>query len=300
MAEFNNALDAFNAFLEKHHDIITEVASSASDVVSTTSTTTTTNKEQAMQRVQYNPDDFGGMPEPQCWADLRDCMNAGVNQVLLYGGSGIGKTFAGIAFGDVSRGFERLNCTEDMTTFNVGGGMIPQESGLLAWAKGAALRAWVKGSRLIIDEIDKAGGDVTAELLAFTDSLESASYVIPTTGEVFYPQPGFSVVMTSNIENPDELPPALVDRFRCAIHIDAPHPSALMQFPENQRMLAATLCSAPKNDRVTLRQMMHFNKLLAHPAFDAARAARLSFRPDIAEAIVINLMVGTLDPEFSL
>lgn len=293
MADNTTPLDEFNAFLEKHSEILIEAASSDTDVEATTT------QEQSMSRTEYNPDDFDGMPEPQCWKDLRDCMNAGITQFLLYGGSGIGKTFAGVAFGDVSRGFERLNCTEDMTTFNVGGGMIPQESGLLAWAKGAALRAWVNGSRLIIDEIDKAGGDVTAELLAFTDSLESASYVIPTTGEVFRPQPGFSVVMTSNIENPDELPPALVDRFRCAIHIDAPHPSALMQFPQSQRMLAATLCSAHKNDRITLRQMMYFNTLLAHDAFDAGRAARLAFRPDIAEAIVTNLMVGTLSPDFS-
>jgi hypothetical protein len=299
MADNNFNLEAFNSFLENQERFMAPVASPESGMAEPTATTTT-HKEQDMQRVQYDPDDFAGIPEPQCWKDVRDCLNAGVTQVLLYGGSGIGKTFAGITMGDVSRGVERLVCTEDMTTFNVGGGMIPNESGTLQWAKGAALRAWVNGSRLIIDEIDKAGGDVTAELLAFTDSLESASYIIPTTGETFYPQPGFSVVMTSNIENPDELPPALVDRFRCAIQIDAPHPSALMQFPQNQRMLAATLCSGPKNERVSLRQMMFFNQLLADPAFDLSRAARLAFTAKTAESIVSSLMVGTLTTEVNL
>ena len=289
-------------------DVINNEVSSApqaaevSELDSLTSTTESINnhKEVAVYSTTYNADDFGGIPEPQCWTDLRDCMNAGVDKVLLYGAPGIGKTFAGLFYGDVARGAERLTCTEDMTSFNVGGGMSIASDGSFVWQDGAALRAWKNGSRLIVDEIDKAGGDVFAELLAFTDTVDSASFTVLSTGEVFRPQPGFSVVMTSNIEHPDELPPALKDRFSCAIQINAPHPAALMRFPENQRMLAATLVSGKPGQRVSLRQMQLFNQLIKDSAFTIERAARIAFNDTMAAQIVQALQVGTLSVDASL
>lgn len=275
----------------------TDETSSTSDMASDVAQPYTTEVAMA---ATYNADDFGGIPEPQCWADVRDCFNAGVDKILLYGAPGIGKTYAGLFYGDVSRGAERLICTEDMTTADVGGCMLPTAEGGFAWHDGSALRAWKNGSRLIVDEIDKAGSDVFAQLLAFTDTVDSASFTVPSTGEIFRPQPGFSVVMTSNIEHPDELPAALKDRFSCAIHINAPHPAALMRYPENQRMLAAALVSGKPGQRVSLRQLQFFNQLLASNAFDMQRAARLAFSAHMADQIIQSLQIGTLSVDASL
>ena len=274
-----------------------EAVSSHTDVNATESTI----KEIKMERVKYDPEQYGGIPEPECWRDLRDIMNAGVNKLFLFGPPGIGKSFAGMYFGDVSRGVERMSCTEDMTSADVDGFMGINEQGTFDWRYGAASRAWINGSRLIIDEIDKAGSDVLAKLLAFTDSAMSARFVIVATGETIVPAPGFSVVMTSNITHIDELDsPALKDRFPAAIDINAPHPSALMQFPESQRMLAATLVSSRAgsgggyHQRVSLRKFEYFNQLLADEEFDLERAARLAFGTVLAEQIVRELRIGLL------
>jgi len=277
------------------------VPESVSTHTAVTAATTTPTKEYTMERISYNPDDFGGIPEPECWRDLRDIMNARVNKVFLSGPPGIGKSFAGMYFGDVSRGVERMSCTEDMTSADVDGFMGITKDGTFDWRYGAASRAWINGSRLIIDEIDKAGSDVLAKLLAFTDSAMSARFVIVATGETIVPAPGFSVVMTANITNIDELDSdALKDRFPAHIQINAPHPSALMQFPESQRMLAATLISSRAGNlngysqRVSLRKFEYFNQLLADEAFDLDRAAALAFGPQLAEQIVRDLRLGLL------
>jgi len=296
-------LNQTNGLLTKEDAVLNNNSSNeeASESISLATSEESTTKEVAMIST-YNAEDFGGIPEPKCWQDVRDCLNAGIDKMLLFGLPGIGKTYAGMFFGDVSRGVERLICTEDMTTAHVGGCVMPVGNGNFEWVDGVMLRGWKRGSRVIIDEIDKAGSDVAAELLAFTDTFDSASFTVYTTGEVFKPQPGFSVVMTSNIEHPEELPAALRDRFSCAIQINAPHPSALMRFPENQRMLAATLVAGKPGQRVSLRQMMYFNQLLASPtgAFSVERAAALAFSEAMATQIVASLRVATLSEEVSL
>jgi MoxR-like ATPase len=129
---------------------------------------------------------------------------------------------------------------------------------------GSALKAWegngVTGGRLVADEIDKAGGDVLATLLAFFDSPESASWEHPETGNIHRPRKGFSVVMTTNIENMRELPTALTDRFPVRIRIDAPHPQALERLSTDLRGIAVRMADAGK-ERISLRAFYAFDQL---------------------------------------
>ena len=176
---------------------------------------------------------------PECWKALEDCLNAGIDRVILYGPSGIGKTYAGMTLGKVEAGAFRLVCTEDMTNMDVTGGFMPNGKGGFMWLDGSALKAWkgngTEGGRLIVDEVDKASGDVFATLLAMLDSPESASFEHPETGEVIRPLGGFSAIMTTNIENMGELPTALADRFPIRIRINEPHPSALLRLSPDLR-----------------------------------------------------------------
>jgi MoxR-like ATPase len=231
---------------------------------------------------------------PECWQALEDCMNNGVDRVILYGPSGIGKTYAGLTIGNIDGGAHRLVCTEDMTNSDVTGAFMPNERGTFTWNYGSAVKAWegngIIGGRLIVDEVDKAGGDVFATLLSMLDSPESATWENPETGRVHRPRNGFSAIMTTNIENMEELPTALADRFPIRIRINAPHPDALLRLSADLRPYAVRMADAGER-RISLRAFMAFDKL--RNTLGAQRAAVLTFG-DRAEAIIDAIAIDKI------
>lgn len=229
---------------------------------------------------------------PECWQALEDCLTNGIDRVVLYGPSGIGKTYAGLNMGDTTGGAYRLVCTEDMTNMDVTGAFMPDGAGKFSWVAGSALKAWegngVVGGRLIVDEVDKASGDVFATLLAMLDSPESASWEHPETGRVHRPKVGFSAIMTTNVENMEELPTALADRFPIRIRINEPHPSALLALSPDLREYAVRMADAGPR-RISLRAFMAFDKL--RNGVGAEKASRIVFgsrAESILDAIAIN------------
>ena len=227
---------------------------------------------------------------PTCWKNLQQCIDSGVNRILLYGPPGTGKTYFGLKYGNVSAGAHRLICTEDMTNFDVTGGFMPGSDGF-QWLYGAGIKAWegdgVNGGRLVVDEIDKAGGDVFATLLSILDSEDSAEWKHPETGRIHRPRPGFSAVMTTNIEDMDELPVALVDRFPVQIRINEPHPDALAMLSHDLRSIARNLADAGPR-RVSLRAFMTFDQLRKTIGTD--ESAKIIFK-DRAESILDAMKV---------
>lgn len=231
------------------------------------------------------------MPTPQCWTDFADVMSNGIDRVILFGPPGTGKTYAGLTAGVFDGNSHRLICTEDMTSANVEGMFMPNADGGFSWLDGVAVKAWRNGGRLVVDECDKASGDVSALLLAYTDTVASASADLPT-GERITPKAGFSVVMTSNIEDPDDLPTALRDRFPVAININAPHPTALATLPPDLRQVASVVISAEPERRASLRMFYAFDQLRSRLGNE--RAAQLTFGGERAEALIEALRVGML------
>jgi len=232
---------------------------------------------------------------PKCWQDFADVINAGINKVILFGAPGTGKTYGGLTYGVGDGGAHRLICTEDMTTAQVSGAFMPDADGF-KFMQGSALLAWKGngqvGGRLVVDEVDKASGDVLGELLSFLDSEASASFMQPDTNEVFTPLQGFSAVMTSNIEHPDDLPMALRDRFPVAIEINAPHPEALLTLPDDLRVVANAVISAEPHRRVSLRAFYAYATLLK--SMTPERASVLAFGAQKSEAIIDAIRVGAL------
>lgn len=231
---------------------------------------------------------------PACWRDVRDAMVAGVDRLILFGPPGTGKTYAGLTFGDIGAGSYRLICTEDMTAADVTGHFMPTASGQWNWNSGSVLRAWEgdgqRGGRVVADEIDRASGDVLALLLNMFDTLHSASWHHPGTGDVVRPHPGFSVVMTTNIEELRLIPAALRDRFPIAIRIDQPHPEALAQLSPHLRGPAAASADADEVRRFSLRAFFTFDHL-CRSGIDTERAAHLVFgdrSADVLDALVID------------
>lgn len=230
---------------------------------------------------------------PECWQELHDVLNAGIDRVILFGPPGTGKTYAGLTIGNVSAGAHRLICTEDMTQADVTGCFMPNAEGTWNWQVGAAIKAWegdgLNGGRLVIDEIDRASGDTESALLAVTDTVESAVWEHPETGRKVRPLNGYSVVMTTNVEDMRDLPTALKDRFPVAIRINTPHPDALLGLPEDLRAAAASSADADPARRFSIRAFQTFATL--RNTMGAERAAKLIFGAvanDIVDAIRIN------------
>jgi RecA/RadA recombinase len=231
---------------------------------------------------------------PGCWLDFEDALEAGIDRIVLYGPSGTGKTYAALHAWVGEGGSHRLVCTEEMTAADITGSWMPTASGTFEWMDGAGIRAWrgdgSRGGRLVVDEADRASGDVLALLLAVCDTDGSARFDHPASGVSLSPLGGFTVVMTTNLEQPEDLPHALRDRFPVAIRIDAPHPAAVELLPEDLRDAAVAIAGAPPERRASIRAFYAYARL--RESLEPERAARLAFGTErgreVSDALAVN------------
>ncbi len=241
--------------------------------------------------------EVGDFEVGQCWKDVNDVLEAGVQRIVLYGPPGTGKTYAALKLGLTTGISERLVCTEDLTTGEITGTWMPVGDGRWQWREGPAIRAWRanegRGGRLVVDEIDRASGDALSTLLAVTDSVESARWRNPETGQWVKPGPDFSVVMTTNVEELSEIPMALRDRFPVAIRIDRPHPHAIATLSDDLRAPALNGSLGDSSRRISLRSFYMFDQLRSH--LGAPRAAQLLFGSGAGSDILDALTIGSLE-----
>jgi len=229
--------------------------------------------------------------EITCWDDFETVMKAGIKRVLLYGPPGTGKTYGALNYANPTRA-ERLVCTEDLTSAEITGTWMPNGSGTWDFLVGPAINAWRgvagEGGRLVVDEVDRASGDVLSQLLAMTDSPESAQWTHPATKEIWRPGPDFTVIMTTNVADPEDIPEALLDRFPTRICIDRPPLSAVERLSADLRNGALY---GVGETRLPLRSLYAFDQLRGHCGDQ--EAARLIFGKD-GEAIVDSLRVAAV------
>lgn len=196
----------------------------------------------------------------QIW-DLVEMVIALTRCVLLYGPPGTGKSLAGHRVELGQRELFSITMTVDTAAAELRGHYIPVGNGEFRWHDGPAIRAWRCGGRLVINEINHAGGDALSFLLNCLDTPETAMLTLPT-GETVRPHPDFQCVATMNGDPESDLPDALKDRFPNAIEIPEPHPQGIARLPFDLQKIARGTSHAPDaTRRVSLRQWLAFASL---------------------------------------
>ena len=97
--------------------------------------------------------------------------------------------------------------------------------------------------------------------------------------------------MTMNGE-PEDLDPALRDRFSCRIRIDTPHPVAIALLPEKYQQPAFAMCNRAPEERLSIRAFLDLAKLEEETDLDTALRI---ICPNQAYAIKTAISVSELE-----
>lgn len=222
------------------------------------------------------------------WNDFKNALRYSV-RLIAYGPPGTGKSSAMCKIELNGRELERTSLTSETCWAEVRGHYAPSPQGL-AWVDGPGVRAWRRGARLVIDEINEAGGDTIPGLHLLTDDNEIAGFTLPT-GEFIRPLDDFQCFATMNVL-PQNLPEALNDRFVVKRQISHPNPELLFSLPQEIRAAAAYSLygNDPKVTRMPTRSWVEMGRIMRVWGLDVRGAAEvvLSISKAKDAALAIN------------
>lgn len=203
---------------------------------------------------------------------LIDAVIGVTNRVLLYGPPGTGKSFAASRAGlRDKQPVYIVTLTDETPAAELRGHYVPRE-GNFVWQDGPAISAWRTGGRLVVNEIQRASGDVLGLLLAISDDSGVAAITLPN-GELVRPAEGFSIVGTMNGVPSDYLDEAIRSRFPVTVEVEDIHPEALKQLPNDLREPAIASMAAEESRRVTIRSWLAFAELRKSLGSETAASA---------------------------
>lgn len=227
------------------------------------------------------------MTSDQSWELIgRGAAKNVLRRVLLWGPPGTGKSYisrtAGIPLnkkGEPCVAVHPVTIHSDLPAAELRGHFIPTQeyddggkpvgNPILRWMDGPATRAWRDGGRLVLDEIHQAGDDCLSFLLSVLDDFATASLELGTTGEVIKPHKDFTCWATMN-GRPEDLPPALQDRFPVTVEITQPHPAAIESLPQDLQSMAKNLAKETGDRHIGLRSFLEYARLREELDYDDA------------------------------
>ena len=246
------------------------------------------------------------------WSDVDRTLTYARSPILIEGIPGTGKSWAAKKLGltHPKTGKKRLvyvlQCTEE-TPAIIAQGYERVVGGDMIYGPGPIPRSWGwddvacqtgvlnpdSVGRLVIEEIDKASGDLLQILLCAGDDPRIAQMLLPT-GLIITPPSngdgGYQVVATSNSPI-SSLPDALRDRFEgLVLHINKPAPGAIKDLDSDVRKAATSSCVAKGEARIGIRQWRAFCELRKDTS-DAKFAARIVFNKR-ADEVLSDLAIG--------
>lgn len=208
--------------------------------------------------------------------NIIEAVERGAPRVLLYGPPGTGKTTSAYnAAKALGKSVYNITLSDETPAAELRGHFVPAGSEW-KWMHGPAVRAYLEGAVLLLDEIDKASQDALDFLHGLLNDPEVARLTLPN-GETITPKPGFQVIATMNGELED-LQHSLQDRFAIAIEVRLPHPDAIKALPVDLQSAAKTVEDYENAQRpATLRRWAAFALLRDLEGVGADNAARAVF-----------------------
>lgn len=224
------------------------------------------------------------------WDDFYTCIKYAI-RLLAYGPPGTGKSRACSTHNIGHRPLERLSITPETCWPEVRGHYGLGEKGMV-WMDGPGIRAWRIGARLVIDEIDQAGGDCIPGLHMLCDDNAVARLTLPN-GETLRPSDDFQCFATTN-SLPSALPEALCDRFVIKRQIDRPDPRMLFSLPRCIRPAAAysMYSSDPKAVKMTSRSWVEMGRVMDKDGLNVRDALSLIVGPKKAKDAALAIEVA--------
>ncbi len=229
------------------------------------------------------------------WALLESVIKS--PRILLYGKPGTGKTYSAMKLG-MRKGKDRksIPLTPETTATDLLGHYILEGNNGMKWNDGVAIQMWKRGGRLVLNEIDHAGQDVSSILHALLDDVEFAELTLPNEEkEIVKPAKGFQVIATMNGE-PEDLSEALRDRFPIKINITDIHPSAIDSL--DNKIASIMLDVADSN--TSIRSFMELDRLINKQGvdLDTALYAVFGHDEDFVESMIEAFTVTDSDEVF--
>lgn len=180
------------------------------------------------------------------WPEVARIVNAlpePPDRWLSFGPAGTGKTTFSLSLAPHS---ERVTLNQAMFQDALFGKFLLRD-GSTIWVDGPAARAARKGCPLVLDELHKAGGELTSTLHAILDD-PSVRVLNLDNGEALVPAKGFRVMATMN-GSPSQIEDTLLDRFDIVLKCRTPHSGILRRLsPESAAYLVNKMANEPDDD----------------------------------------------------